>query len=83
MRFTELDVKGAVLIEIETRRDACGFFAPERERAVRYDDPTVGIRWPGPPCDICAVATTADPAAKRCGGGRVSAASFGSAGQDP
>lgn len=77
--------------------DGSGFYGPEHERGVQYDDPTVGIRWPVPPCDIwakdsawpllprtdgarraCAVAMTADPAAKRCGGGRVSTASFGS-----
>jgi len=32
---------------------------------------------------LSAVAMTADPAAQRCGGGRVSTASFGSDGQDP
>jgi dTDP-4-dehydrorhamnose 3,5-epimerase len=30
------------------------FYAPERERGIRYDDPWLGIKWPGEPVEISA-----------------------------
>ena len=31
---------------------ASAFFAPQSARGLRYDDPTVGIRWPLPPVAV-------------------------------